>query len=148
MFESLESRQLLSAAHVAAAAHSAAAQAPAVHAAVSHRHRAASALSLLGDYDTTLTIHGYKVHLTLNVDHQHQGHVSGTVDVGNVPILGTASVAFTGVVNADNTFSLSFTGDANGTASGSFTPDYKSATVTYDFTALGYHVSGTRTFTR
>jgi hypothetical protein len=147
MFESLESRQLLSAAHVATHVHSAA-EVPAVHASVSHRHRVTSALSLLGDYDTTFKIRGHTVHLTLSIDHQHQGHLSGSLSVSNVPIVGTANVDFTGVVNADNTFSLNFTGDATGTASGSFTPDYKSATVTYDFTALGISFSGTRTFTR
>jgi hypothetical protein len=145
--EGLEGRRLLSAAvHMAAIA----SVQPAVHASVSHRHHRvrAAALTLVGNYDTTFTYQGSTIHLTLNVDHQHQGNVSGTLDATNVPFLGTASVAFTGVVNADNTFSLNFTGSANGNASGSFTSDYKSATVTYDFTAAGLTFSGTRTFTR
>ena len=145
--ENLESRQMLCAG-AASSIVAAAAAAPTVHASVSHRHRAVAALSLLGNYDTTVTIHGVPVHLALNVDHQHLGHVSGTLDATNVPVVGTAHIDFTGVVNADNTFTLNFTGSATGNASGSFTSDYKSATVTYNFTAAGMTFQGTRTFTR
>ncbi len=111
-------------------------------------HHAAGAPVVTGTYSTTVKYQGLSIDITLNITYQKHGRVAGTLDTSSLPFVGAAHEDFTGVINPDRTFDVSFTGTADGSANGSFASDLKSATVNYDLTVMGIHFSGTRTFNR
>ena len=145
--EALEARQLLSG--ISWVGPSPEPLIPLLPTVTAHRKvQAAGAPVVTGVYQTTINYHGLSIDITLDITYQKHGRVAGTLDTSSLPVIGPAHENFSGTVNPDRTFDVTFTGTAAGTANGTFASDLKSATVNYDLAVLGMHFSGTRTFTR